>query len=123
MYTITRFCHASGFIHFIGAFFTTIFFRVYVSMSKSLSVSQIPLIKRKTVSVQHFLCFIYLKMSKKTFDTSFSTQMMAKIVAIEIIFKSHEPFKSYVPAKGQLISICLFGVFNSFPKTNKNKST
>ena len=48
---------------------------------------------------------------------------MLKSGAIEIIFKSHEPFQSYVPAKGQLISICLFGVFNSFPKTNKNKST
>ena len=29
------------------------------------------------------------------FDTSFEVKMMVKIYAIEVIFKSHEPFHSY----------------------------
>ena len=29
-------------------------------------------------------------------DTSFEIKMMVKIYAIEIIFKSHEPFQSYL---------------------------
>ena len=32
----------------------------------------------------------------RTFDTSFDTKMMVKSGAIEIIFKSHEPFQSYL---------------------------
>jgi hypothetical protein len=32
----------------------------------------------------------------RTFDTSFETKMMVKSGAIEIIFKSHKPFQSYL---------------------------
>ena len=32
----------------------------------------------------------------RTFDTSFDTKMMVKCDAIEIIFKSHEPFQRYL---------------------------
>ena len=61
MYTIIRLHHVSGYIHFFGAFFTTISFWVYVSISKSFSISQIPLIKTDTVSVRHFLCYTCFK--------------------------------------------------------------
>ena len=30
------------------------------------------------------------------FDTSFETKMMVKIYTIEIIFRSHKPFQSYL---------------------------
>ena len=51
VYTITPLVHVFRFIHIFGAFFTPITFWGYVSISKSVSTSQIPLIEKQTVSV------------------------------------------------------------------------
>ena len=42
-----------------------------------------------------FWCHAIHKKFLQRFDTRFETKMMVKIYAIEIIFKSHEPFQSY----------------------------
>ena len=42
-----------------------------------------------------FWCQAIHKKFLQRFDTSFEIKMMVKIYAIEIIFRSHEPFQSY----------------------------
>ena len=44
----------------------------------------------------NYTVFRILKRQVMSTDTSFDTKMMVKSGAIEIIFKSHEPFQSYL---------------------------
>ena len=46
----------------------------------------------------HSACILFwiTKRQAISTDTSFETKMMVKSGAIEIIFKSHEPFQSYL---------------------------
>ena len=50
------------------------------------------------IDLVHSACVLFwiLKRQAISNDTSFEVKIMVKIYAIEIIFKSHEPFQSYL---------------------------
>ena len=54
------------------------------------------LLVRVTPYTVGFWCQTIHKKFLQRFDTSFDIKMMVKIYAIEITFKSHEPFQSYL---------------------------
>ena len=68
----------------------------------------------KLLSHSACISFWITKRQAISTDTSFETKIMVKSGAIEIIFKSHEPFQSYLPT-GQADSAkkaCLLSIQN-----------